>query len=84
MDMAPSSVERVLASSGTPLQPELRRNMEQHFGYDFSHVRIHTDAKAMQSVHNIGADAYGVGADTVFGKSRYNSQSYEGKWLIAH
>jgi len=84
MDMAPSSVERVLASSGTPLQPALRRNMERRFGYDFSHVRIHTDARAIESAHNIGAEAYAVGADIVFGESRYNPQSQEGKCLIAH
>jgi len=38
-NIAPASVDRVLASSGRPLEPVLRQDMEQHFGHDFSGVR---------------------------------------------
>ena len=36
MSTAPPSVDCVLASSGRPLEPALRQNMEQRFGHDFS------------------------------------------------
>lgn len=43
MDAAPASVDQALASPGRPLEPELRQDMEQCFGYDFwcsSQVRM--------------------------------------------
>ena len=46
MDSEPGSVDRVLASSGKPMEPVLRRDMEQRFGYDFSRVRVHFDVDA--------------------------------------
>jgi hypothetical protein len=36
----PASVGHVLAGSGNPLEPALRQDMEQRFGYDFSRVRV--------------------------------------------
>ena len=36
MDAAPASVDQALASPGRPLEPALRQDMEQRFGYDFS------------------------------------------------
>src|SRR5262249_35862449 len=41
---APASVDRALASPGTPLEPALRQDMEQRFGRDFSWVRVHSGA----------------------------------------
>ena len=40
MEAAPASVDQALASPGRPLEPELRQDMEQRFGYDFSRVRV--------------------------------------------
>lgn len=40
MDAAPASVDHALASPGSPLEPALRRDMEQRFGHDFSRVRV--------------------------------------------
>jgi hypothetical protein len=37
---APASVDRVLGGLGRPLDPVLRRDMEQRFGHDFSRVRV--------------------------------------------
>ena len=45
-DTVPASVNRVLASSGRPLEPVLRHDMEQRFGSDFSQVRVYTDSTA--------------------------------------
>jgi len=41
--------------------------MEPRFGYDFSRVRVHTDAKAAESATAVDAQAYTVGANIVFG-----------------
>ena len=48
---APASVDQVLASSGRPLEPAFRQDMEQRFGHDFSQVRVHLGAAAEQSAH---------------------------------
>lgn len=81
---APASVDRVLASSGSPLEPALRQDMEQRFGYDFSQVRVHSDAAAARSARDIDAHAYTVGNDIVFGSGRFASGTHERQRLLAH
>jgi hypothetical protein len=81
---APASVERVLASSGRPLEPHLREDMEQRFGHDFSRVKVHADSAAQQSAEEVNARAYTVGHDIVFGAGLYSPGSPQGRRLIAH
>jgi hypothetical protein len=81
---APQSVDRVLASPGTPLAPELRQDMEQRFGHDFSQVRVHADAAAERSAHEVNASAYTVAQDIVFAASRFAPTTHNGRRLIAH
>ena len=81
---APESVDRMVASSGRPLEPALQHNMEQRFGHDFSRVRVHSDGAAEQSARDVNANAYTVGHDIVFGQGRYAPQTHEGQRLIAH
>ncbi|MFH0344323.1 MAG: DUF4157 domain-containing protein [Chromatiales bacterium] len=69
--VAPASVDQVLASPGTPLEPMLRQDMEQRFGYDFSRVRVHADGAAERSARDVNAQAYTVGHDIVFGAGQY-------------
>lgn len=83
-DTAPSSVDRVLVSSGKPLEPALQQDMEQRFGCDFSHVRVHSDAAAEQSAREVNASAYTAGHDIVFGTGRFAPATSEGRRLIAH
>ena len=83
-DTAPASVDRVLASSGKPLDPALRQDMEQRFGHDFSRVRVHSGATAEQSAREVNASAYAVGHKLVFGAGRYEPGTHEGRKLIAH
>ena len=83
-DTAPASVDRVLASSGRPLEPALRQDMEQRFGHDFSRVRVHSDAAAEQSARDVNANAYTVGHNIVFGAGRFAPGTHEGRRLIAH
>ncbi|TCV86752.1 eCIS core domain-containing protein [Sulfurirhabdus autotrophica] len=83
-DMAPSSVDHVLASTGRPLEPAFRQDMEQRLGYDFSQVRVHSDAAAEQSARDVHAHAYTVGHDVVFGAGRFTPGTRDGQRLIAH
>jgi hypothetical protein len=81
---APTSVDGVLSSPGSPLEPALRQEMEQRFGYDFGGVRVHTDASAAESAHAVSARAYTVGGDIVFGRGHYAPGTSEGRKLLAH
>lgn len=81
---APASVERVLAGSGRPLEAELQQDMGQRFGYDFSSVRVHSDAAAAQSARAVNAYAYTAGHDIVFGAGEFAPSTTRGKRLLAH
>jgi len=81
---APASVDRVLASSGRPLNGELQQEMGQRFGHDFSHVRVHTGVDAEQSAQDVNAHAYTVGHNIVFGAGRFAPESHEGQRLLVH
>jgi len=80
----PASVDRVLASPGRRLEPALRQDMEQRFGHDFSQVRVHTGATAVQSAADVNAHAYTAGQHMVFGAGRFAPESGEGRRLLAH
>jgi hypothetical protein len=58
--------------------------MEERFGEDFGHVRVHTDARAADSAEAVAARAYTVGRDVVFGAGRYAPETGEGQRLLAH
>jgi len=80
----PQIVHDVLRSPGTPLDNHARAFMEPRFGRDFSDVRIHTDSLAAQSAGAVGALAYTLGKDIVFGSGNYSPHTREGKSLLAH
>src|SRR5688572_11670227 len=63
----PQSVERVLGSSGAPLDPAARRTFEPRFGHDFSSVRVHTGADAASAARDVHARAWTVGNHIAFG-----------------
>ncbi len=73
-----------LSGGGQPLPESVRSFFEPRFGYDFSHVRIHTDAKAAESAHAFNAQAYTVGQDIAFGEGKYVPDTLAGKQLVAH
>lgn len=81
---APASVDRVLASSGRPLDGATRQDMESRFGHDFSQVRVHDGSAAAQSAHDVRAAAYTVGRDIVFGAGRLAPETNAGRRLLAH
>jgi hypothetical protein len=80
----PASVDRVLASPGTPLAPVLQQSMEKHFGYDFSQVRVHSNAAAAKSARDVSAYAYAVGQHIVFGAGQFAPATPAGRRLLAH
>jgi outer membrane protein OmpA-like peptidoglycan-associated protein len=81
---ASASVHDVLRSPGQPLEEATRAYFEPRFGRDFSLVRVHRDTTAERSARQLGALAYTVGNDIVFGAGRYMPQTDQGKSLVAH
>jgi hypothetical protein len=81
---APPIVHDVLKSPGRSLDAATRSFMEPRFGYDFSDVHIHTDARAAESAEAVGALAYTVGQDVVFGHGQYIPGTQAGRKLLAH
>ena len=80
-DAAESPVHSAIASGGTPLDTTTRRTMEQHFGEDFSDVRLHIDARSADAVQ---AAAYTVGSDIVMHPGRVGSGTPAGQHTLAH
>jgi len=80
----PSVVHDVLRTPGEPLDASTRAFMEPRFGHDFSHVRLHTDAKSAESARAVNALAYTVGNDVVFGATQYSPGTENGHRLLAH
>ncbi len=83
-EAAPTSADLALSAPGRPLEPALRQDMEQRFGYDFSRVRVHVDDRASESADALGANAYTLGQQVVFGRDRFDPVSGTGRRLIAH
>ena len=81
---APPIVHDVLRSPGSPLDSQVRGEMEQRFGFDFRQVRIHSDARAAASASAVNAQAYTVGPNVVFDRGAFSPQSVAGKQLLAH
>ena len=83
-EAAPPIVHDVLRSAGQPLDAATRAFFKPHFGSIVSRVRLHADARAQQSAHDIRAQAYTVGRDIVFGSGHLCPGTAEGRWLLAH
>lgn len=62
------AVPDVLRSAGRPLAADVRADMEQRLGADFSDVRIHNDSAAKASAAEVGARAYTSGSHVVVGE----------------
>jgi len=69
---------------GQALPDPVRREMEGHFGADFSGVRTHTDAQSADLNQRLSARAFTTGNDIFLGKEGLNAGSRGGKELLAH
>jgi Domain of unknown function (DUF4157) len=81
---APPIVQDVLKSPGAQLDASTRVSAEQHFGQDLSHVRVHSGEKAAASASAVGALAYSVGPDLVFGEGQFSPSTKSGNKLLTH
>jgi hypothetical protein len=84
MGTAPPSVDAALSSPARPLPADARAFFESRLGADFSGVRIHSDPVSQQAAHEIGARAFTVGRDLVFGAGQFVPGSADGRRLLAH
>jgi hypothetical protein len=85
----PASVEahphlEALSGGGRHLPENVRSFFEPRFGHDFSHVRVHTGARAEGLAQSVNARAYTLGRDIVFGAGQYTPGTTEGRKLLAH
>jgi Domain of unknown function (DUF4157) len=77
-------VGNVLRSAGTPLDQATRQDFESRLDHDFGGVRVHTGTQAAESARALGAAAYTVGRDIVFGEGRFAPNTQAGRRLLAH
>lgn len=82
--MHASSAGGPVRSAGRPLDSATRAVMEQRLGYDFRHVRVHTDERAARSSALLDARAYTIGRDIVFARGQYTPDTPAGMRLLAH
>ena len=69
---------------GSPLPADTRTEMEDAFGADFSNVRVHTGGESERMSESINAQAFTHGSDIYFNSGKFNTDSNEGKHLLAH
>jgi hypothetical protein len=84
---APNSITENLQSSrgnGKTLTPEMNQSLSTSFGSDFSSVKIHDDANAVQMNQQLNARAFTHGSDIYFNRGQYKPDSSEGKRLLSH
>ncbi|KUO05415.1 eCIS core domain-containing protein [Streptomyces caeruleatus] len=74
----------IVSGAGQPLDPGVRRELEERLGHDLSRVRLHTDRDAGQLTELLGADAVAVGQDIFFREGTFKPGTDEGRRLLAH
>ena len=79
-----SSYISSLNSKGTSLPKQSQQFFGSRMGYDFSQIKVHTDQEAAQSAKEVNAKAYTTGEHIVFNEGQYDTNSAEGKKLMAH
>lgn len=79
------AVRAVLAGGGgRPLPTSVAAPLGARYGADIGGVRVHTDTRAAASARAVGARAYSVGSDLVFGRGAYAPSTGPGLDLLAH
>jgi hypothetical protein len=74
----------IVSGAGQPLDPGVRRELEERLGHDLSRVRLHTGRDAGQLTELLGADAVAVGQDVFFAPGTFKPGTDEGLRLLAH
>lgn len=73
-----------LRSVGQTLPESLRTFFEPRFGYDFSEVRVHTDAASRETAQALNARAFTAGRDIFFNDQEFQPATHTGRRLLAH
>ena len=81
---ARSARDGPVARRGEPLADRVRARFEPRFDADFEDVRVHRDARAAELAAGLGARAFTVDRDIVFGSGEYDPNSRTGRTLLAH
>ncbi|MFT3947201.1 MAG: DUF4157 domain-containing protein [Agriterribacter sp.] len=83
----PADIESSLnatRNSGNALPQQVRSQMENSFGANFSNVRIHNDSTANRMSRDLHAHAFTHSNHIYFNTGKYNTTSTSGKHLLAH
>jgi hypothetical protein len=83
-DLLPQAGKPSPREGGKPLAPGVRRAMEARLGHSFADVRVHSDGSAAGEARAIGARAFTVGRDVVFGAGQFALGTARGWALLAH
>jgi hypothetical protein len=73
-----------LRGNGSGLDASTRAFMEPRFQHDFSRVRVHTGESAAHVAREVGALAFTLGQDVIFGAGRYAPGTESGQRILAH
>ncbi|MCX4642468.1 DUF4157 domain-containing protein [Streptomyces sp. NBC_01446] len=76
--------KNIVSGAGQPLDPGLRRELEEQLGHDLGRIRLHTGRDAGQLTELLGADAVAVGQDVFFREGAYRPGTDEGRRLLTH
>jgi hypothetical protein len=71
-------------TGGHALDGNVRGEMEKAYGTSFSHVRVHTGAKAAELSDTLDARAFTIGNDIAFAAGEFKPGTLVGDALIAH
>ena len=70
--------------AGKPLDSSVKLRTESAFGDEFSRVRVHTDARAVELSAGLNARAFTIGSDIAFGRGEYQPGTLIGDAILAH
>ncbi|MEU7469968.1 DUF4157 domain-containing protein [Streptomyces sp. NPDC044984] len=76
--------KNIVSGAGRPLDPGVRRELEEQLGHDLGRVRLHTGRDAGRLTELLGADAVAVGQDVFFREGTFKPGTDEGRRLLAH
>lgn len=81
-DLADPRLALLARSTGAPLPEGVQRRMEQVFGRDFSHVRVHLGVTGAADA--LQAEAFTAGADLYFADGAFAPGTERGDELLIH
>ncbi|MBW2258764.1 MAG: DUF4157 domain-containing protein, partial [Deltaproteobacteria bacterium] len=79
-----TATELIRRSRGAPLPPAIAGRMAAVLGHDFSKVRVHTDADAVEAADRLDARAFALGSHVFFAEGAWAPGTSEGDERIAH